>query len=292
MALIASIGAEVVRFQEGSVAFDAAAAQVLALPRGDLSCMTLLLFGGPATIDRLAASLHVRRTDALATVDRLERAGYARRRRERRSTAIELTEHAREWIERIWAPLREDGVRLLSQYSTRDLAQLKAFMAGARASQERRLRGVRKWLDLAAPARRSHLRGGLTPAAMQRIHVWVEAHLDEPIHLRDMAARAGLSLHHFARAFRTSAGTTPRAFVEGRRIERARQLIEESDRPLAEIALATGLGTQSRLTTIFRRRTGFTPGAYRRARRFASQRSRYSGDGPSNSPAAPMAGRC
>ncbi len=267
-ALIAALGTEVVRFQEESIAFDDAAAQVLALPRRDLSCMTLLLFGGPATVDRLALSLHVRRSDVLATVDRLERAGYARRRRERRTTVVELTEHAREWIERIWAPLREDGVRLLSHYAVRDLALLQAFMARARTAQGRRLRALRRWLDLpGTPVRRSHLRGGLTPAAMRRIHVWVEAHLEAPIRLQDMAARAGLSLHHFARAFRTSAGTTPRAFVEGRRIERARQLIEESDRPLAEIALATGLGTQSRLTTIFRRRTGFTPGEYRRTSR-------------------------
>jgi AraC family transcriptional regulator len=62
---------------------------------------------------------------------------------------------------------------------------------------------------------------------------------------------------------------TPRAFVEQRRIERARRLIDESRQSLAEIAVESGFSTQSRLTTTFRRRTGFTPAEYRRGRQRA-----------------------
>jgi AraC-like DNA-binding protein len=85
--------------------------------------------------------------------------------------------------------------------------------------------------------------------------------------LHDLAARAGLSPFHFARAFRTSTGVTPRAFVEERRIERASALLTRSDRAIAGIALDTGFGTQSRLTSVFKRRTGFTPAVFRRGRR-------------------------
>jgi AraC family transcriptional regulator len=101
---------------------------------------------------------------------------------------------------------------------------------------------------------------------LRRVQLFVEANLGRTIHLADLARRAGLSLHHFARAFKMSAGMTPRAFVEERRIERARQLITESDRSLADIAVECGFGTQSRLTTTFKRRTGFTPAEYRRGR--------------------------
>jgi AraC family transcriptional regulator len=59
---------------------------------------------------------------------------------------------------------------------------------------------------------------------------------------------------------------TPRAFVEERRVERAKHLIKESDLSLADVAAGCGLGTQSRLTTTFKRRTGFTPAEYRRGR--------------------------
>jgi AraC family transcriptional regulator len=59
---------------------------------------------------------------------------------------------------------------------------------------------------------------------------------------------------------------TPRAFVEDRRIERAKQLLGETTRPIVAVAVESGFATQSRLTTTFRRRTGFTPAAYRRGR--------------------------
>jgi AraC family transcriptional regulator len=269
--LVAALGNDVVRFQEESAAFDDVAARVLAVERGDLPCMTMLLFGGPASVDQLSAALHARRGAITATVERLQLAGYARPRPEGDRSSIELTEHAREWIERIWAPLREEGGRLLRSYSARDLGLMSAFMARAREIQERQVRRLRTWLELpASPARKTHLRGGLSPAALRRVQVFVEANLDRPIRLVDLATRAGLSLHHFARAFKTSAGTTPRAFVEQRRLERARRLITQADRSLAEIAVDTGFGTQSRLTSTFKRRTGFTPGEYRRGRGWKS----------------------
>jgi len=144
---------------------------------------------------------------------------------------------------------------------------LSSFLIRARAVQERQARRLRRWLALpSSPARRTHLRGGLSPAALRRVQLFVEANLGRTIHLGDLAGRAGLSLHHFARAFKLTAGMTPRAFVEQRRLERARHLIEQSQQSLADIAVHTGFGTQSRLTTTFKRRTGFTPGEYRRGR--------------------------
>ncbi len=260
------------RFQEESTAFDDAAAGILALERSDLPCMTMLLFGGPAPIDRLSAALHLQRRVVTATVDRLQLAGYARSRREGDESWIELTAHARQWIERIWAPLREEGVRLLRSYSARDLALMSAFMTRACEVQERQVRRLRKWLELPpSEARQPHLRGGLSPAALQRVQIFVEANLDRPLQLADLARRAELSRYHFARAFKTSAGRTPRAFIEQRRIERARRLIRESTESLAQIAVETGFGTQSRLTSTFKRRTGFTPGEYRRGRRRSLQ---------------------
>jgi AraC family transcriptional regulator len=265
--VLQAIGMQVVRFQEESAAFDDVAARILALHRSDLACMTMLLFGGAASVDQLAAALHVPRGAVTATVGRLQLAGYARRRAESGGARTELTEHARRWIERIWGPVREDGDRLLRSYSTRDLTVMSTFMIRAGAVQERQIRRLREWLAIpSSPARATHLRGGLSPAALRRVQLFVEANLERTIHLTDLAGRAELSLHHFARAFRTSAGVTPRAFVEERRIERAKQLINETRHSLAEVAVECGFGTQSRLTTRFKRRTGFTPAEHRRGR--------------------------
>ena len=73
-----SIGHAVSRFQESSYAFDDVAAEILALDRRDLSCMTALLFGGPATADELTAGLHLKRGTVTTTLERLQLAGYAR----------------------------------------------------------------------------------------------------------------------------------------------------------------------------------------------------------------------
>jgi AraC family transcriptional regulator len=263
--LLDGIGRGVARFQENTHAFDDVAAEILALQRSDLPAMTLLLFGGPASIDAVAAALHVRRSTVSASVERLQLAGYARA--QAGSDRVELTEHARTWIGRIWASLQQDGDQILGGYSTAHLTVIAGFIEQACASQEARTAALRQWLALpSSPAKRTHLRGGLSPAALQRVQVYVEANLGASIALHDLAARAALSPYHFARAFKTSMGMPPRVFVESRRVERARQLLADSARPIAEVAIETGFGTQSRLTTVFKRHTGFTPATYRRGR--------------------------
>ena len=263
--LTRNVGREVSRFQEASYAFDDVAAEILALNRKDLPVMTALLFGGPASADQLSAALHIPRSTVTAMLERLQLAGYARF--QPGVPRLELTAHARKWIERIWAPLRHDGTRLLDSYPTPQLTTIARFIEQASALQEARTTRLRAWLALPlSPARRSHLRGGLSPAALQRVQVFIEANLGDAIHLHGLAARAALSPYHFARAFKTSVGMTPRAFVEQRRIERAKQLLTESDRSIASIAVDTGFGTQSRLTFVFKRQVGFTPAVYRRGR--------------------------
>jgi len=266
-ALSAQLGEEIVLFQEASKAVDQVAAAILRLDQQDLPCMTLLLFGGPATARQLAEALHLPLNVLRDAVARLEMAGYARRSRSPGGPQIELTPHAREWIDRIWEPLRHRGTEMLAAFSPEELSLMAHVLRSARDVQERHLADLRRWLDEPAAARKSHQRGGLSPAALRRVQVFVESNLDRSIHIANLAARAGLSVHHFGRAFRTSTGVTPRAFIEQRRIARARTLIRDTNQPLADIAAASGFATQSHLTTAFRRSTGFTPAAYRRGGR-------------------------
>ena len=110
--------------------------------------------------------------------------------------------------------------------------------------------------------RRRALTGGLAPQRVRRIADYVEAHLDRPIRLDDLAALAGLSPFHLQRAFRASRGVSPQTFVAHRRIARAKALLGRPE-PLAAIALACGFSSQSHLTRAFRAATALTPGAYR-----------------------------
>ena len=272
-ALSEQVGDEIVRFQEASKTVDQLGAAILRLDTHDLPCMTLLLVGGPATVERLVEALRIPLNDLRDVIARLEMAGYARRAAGPHGPQIELTPHARAWIDRIWEPLRRRGSEMLASFSPDELSLIVRVLRSAREVQERHLIDLRQWLNEPAATRKSHQRGGLSPAALQRVKVFVEANVDHSILIRDLAGRAGLSRYHFARAFRTSTGITPRAFIERCRIERARALIDTTDQPLAEIAAATGFATQSHLTTAFRRAMGFTPAAYRRGRRGSPNKS-------------------
>lgn len=275
-ALIGALGAEIVRFQDASNAVDDAAAAVLALERADLPCISMLLFMGGAPAEQLAGALRLGPRAFRSMIERVELAGYARRVATREGDRFELTEHARRWVETLWGPLQAEGVRLLERESTRDLATLARFMETIRPVQEEHAARIRALLEVpaATASKPNRMRGGLSPAALRRVQLFVEANLERSVHLSDLAERAGLSEFHFARAFKTSMAVTPRAFVESRRIARARELLRASDHSLAQIAVETGFGTQSRFTTTFRRATGFTPATYRRGRALATSHPR------------------
>jgi AraC-like DNA-binding protein len=109
--------------------------------------------------------------------------------------------------------------------------------------------------------------GGLAPRALQRVREYVEEHLSENIELETLADIAGLSKWHFARAFKQSVGTPPHFYLVQRRLERAQQLLAETDLPLAQIALKIGFSDQSHFSRRFRTLLGLTPRSFRRSKR-------------------------
>ena len=116
-----------------------------------------------------------------------------------------------------------------------------------------------------APCRPAPHRGGLAPMRLKRVTDYIEAHLEYDIGLDALADVAGLSTHHFGQAFKIAIGQAPHRYVTERRVARARLLLAEPERPIAEIACATGFSSQSHLTTNFRRLTGATPAQFRRS---------------------------
>lgn len=113
------------------------------------------------------------------------------------------------------------------------------------------------------------VQGGLAPWQISRVKAHVEANLESTLRMRDLAAIARLSTGHFCRAFTRSFGVAPFAYVAGRRLARAQELMLTTDDPLSQIALACGLCDQSHLTRLFRRHVGASPNAWRRRHRGA-----------------------
>ncbi|MGW0942472.1 AraC family transcriptional regulator [Streptomyces sp. NPDC002623] len=86
--------------------------------------------------------------------------------------------------------------------------------------------------------------------------------LVEPPSLAEMAADLDLSRYQLLRAFRTTMGIPPYAWLAQHRVARARGLLEAGLRP-AEVAILVGFADQAHLTRWFRRVLGVTPAAYR-----------------------------
>src|SRR5215469_3729575 len=69
------------------------------------------------------------------------------------------------------------------------------------------------------------IRGGLPRGALRRVREFVETHLDETVTIQALATVAGLSMYHFARAFKQSEGVTPHNYLVTCRVRRAQSLL-------------------------------------------------------------------
>lgn len=108
-------------------------------------------------------------------------------------------------------------------------------------------------------------RGTLSLAQRQAIEEFVERELASNFGLVDLAAITGYCPDHFSRLFKQAFSESPHQYVLSRRVERAKAMLRDRDRSIAEIAIACGFANQGHLTTAFKRRTGLTPGSYRRS---------------------------
>ena len=92
---------------------------------------------------------------------------------------------------------------------------------------------------------------------------WALEHLDHPITLRELATQASVSVRTFTRRFREEVGLSPGRWLSQQRLDRARQLLEETDLPIDRIALDAGFGTGASLRQHLHATLGVSPSAYR-----------------------------
>ncbi|AGH50889.1 MULTISPECIES: helix-turn-helix domain-containing protein [Sphingomonadales] len=114
--------------------------------------------------------------------------------------------------------------------------------------------------------RGSAIRGGLAPHQLRAIEDHVRAWPAGGVRVSDLAALTGLSRGHFMRAFKQSTGKTVHNFVEDVRLDHAKSLLIDSDKPLKQIAAMLGFANPASFSLAFRRMTGEAPGRYRNMR--------------------------
>lgn len=120
---------------------------------------------------------------------------------------------------------------------------------------------------LPANAAAHPFRGGLSAEQMRRVVSYMEQHLQEDVTLAQLSGVAGFSPFHFQRAFKRQTGTTPQGYLLQLRVQRAKNLLFGTPRPLAEIAQAVGYGTAQAFARAFARAESITPAEFRRRMR-------------------------
>ena len=109
--------------------------------------------------------------------------------------------------------------------------------------------------------------GCLSRRQVGRLLEYIEARLNEPISLDDLATVVGMGVCTFSRHFRETLGRAPHAFVIDRRVEGAKRMLSQGDLAVKEVASSCGFADQAHLTRVFRCRLGTTPAQLRRESR-------------------------
>lgn len=107
----------------------------------------------------------------------------------------------------------------------------------------------------------------LDRAVLARVTEHIDANLQRPLSLLDLAGIAQLSPFHFAKTFKATTGSGPHAYLASRRMERALVLLQQTRLPVSQIARQVGFESLTHFRVSFRRAWGEPTAAYRRAGR-------------------------
>jgi len=101
----------------------------------------------------------------------------------------------------------------------------------------------------------------------------MEAHLDSPLSLYQVAREAGMSKFHFCRRFVACTGLNFREYLTRRRIARAKELLRDDGRSIGDIARDVGFKDTTHFGRVFKRLERQLPSAFRRRAEGGGERS-------------------
>jgi AraC family transcriptional regulator len=172
--------------------------------------------------------------------------------------------------------MNPDRLELLPEFRTRD-SQIEAIGMMLLAELQQENLGGRLYIESLANILAVHLlrqysaakprlaiyENGLPDRQLMLVLEYINEHLDREIKLADLAALLDMSQFHFSHLFKQAIGTSPYQYLLQQRVERAKHMLKQSERSIAEIALDCGFNSHSHLSKQFRQLTGITPKAYR-----------------------------
>src|SRR5262249_43171902 len=102
----------------------------------------------------------------------------------------------------------------------------------------------------------------IAPNRLKRAEEYMRSRLDGEPSLVEIASAAGMSLFHFAKAFKQQTGQSPHQYLTAQRLLRARTLLHARRVAIGQIARSVGL-SHAHFTAVFTRHLGMTPTKFR-----------------------------
>ncbi|MFG1706568.1 MarR family winged helix-turn-helix transcriptional regulator [Nonomuraea sp. M3C6] len=151
--LVDEVQVAVMQLQNVSDAVDEAAAVRLGINRTDMRCMGCVFALGPMTAGELAAAARLSPSAATIAIDRLERAGYARRVRDandRRRVTVVPTPKAVHVAQEVWGQLSEEDEAGLAGHTVEQLVLIRDFLRATVSRHARQADRIRQGETLTA----------------------------------------------------------------------------------------------------------------------------------------------
>ncbi len=165
-----------------------------------------------------------------------------------------------------------DGDRFTCSGGTAPL-DLMLYFIGADFGRDLRARVADQMLHHSARAASEPQRLALTERTGVRhdgliaVIAAMEEHLESPLSLAGLAARGGMSLRHMERMFLRELGATPARYYRNLRLQRARQMIQQTSMTMMQIAVATGFSSGPHFAKAYGEVHGHPPSRDRQSRR-------------------------
>jgi transcriptional regulator GlxA family with amidase domain len=100
--------------------------------------------------------------------------------------------------------------------------------------------------------------------AILKVQHWLLAKGARAVSIADMAREAGLEERTFLRRFKAATGVKPTEYAQCVRMEKARELLQFTKRPIDQVAWSVGYEDSTAFRRVFNRLVGLSPGDYRR----------------------------
>jgi AraC-like DNA-binding protein len=104
------------------------------------------------------------------------------------------------------------------------------------------------------------------PVEIWKARKFIHEHSDEELSLTKISKFVNISANHLSDRFKEVTGVNFVDYIARGRTEKARELVQNSNLRISEIAFAVGFQSLSQFNRVFKKLTGKSPGAYRAAR--------------------------